>query len=192
TAHSGTRFAWMDGYGVSHTDTLSQSVAIPAGCRAILSFFLHIDTAEAPGTAFDRLTVQVNTTTVATFTNLNAANGYVAQSFDVPGRCGVHTPLTVPCGPDSEVQLRIFGSELTNRPHGWCGDGSELNRSDPFTATHTGSGTLPAVIRTAPGVVHAPPGAVVGLTLVSGGPLIGPVSGTGAPASPCCLRHPAA
>src|SRR6266545_3729697 len=108
-----------------------------------------------------------------------AKGAVIVLTVAVPGRCGVHTPLTVPCGPDSEAQLRIFGSELTNRPHGWCGDGSELNRSDPFTATHTGSGTLPAVIRTAPGVVHAPPGTVVGLMLVSGGPLIGPVSGTG-------------
>jgi hypothetical protein len=31
--HSGTWNAWMDGYGTTHTDTLSQSVAIPAGCH---------------------------------------------------------------------------------------------------------------------------------------------------------------
>jgi hypothetical protein len=88
TAHSGTRFAWMDGYGTTHTDTLSQSVAIPAGCHASLSFWLHIDTAEAPGTAFDRLTVQVNSTTVATFTNLNSAAGYQLRTFDVSSFAG--------------------------------------------------------------------------------------------------------
>jgi subtilase family serine protease len=29
SAHAGTWFAWMDGYGATHTDTLSQTVAIP-------------------------------------------------------------------------------------------------------------------------------------------------------------------
>ena len=31
-AHSGSWKAWLDGYGTTHTDTLSQSVTIPAGC----------------------------------------------------------------------------------------------------------------------------------------------------------------
>ncbi|MFB7505517.1 putative Ig domain-containing protein, partial [Streptomyces broussonetiae] len=42
-AHSGSYKAWLDGYGSSHTDTLSQSVTIPAGCKATLTFYLHID-----------------------------------------------------------------------------------------------------------------------------------------------------
>jgi len=117
TAHSGTRFAWLDGYGVSHTDTLSQSVTIPAGCRANLSFFLHIDTAEAPGTAFDRLTVQVNTTTVATFTNLNAANGYVAQSFDVSQFAG------------QTVTLKFTGVEDASLQTSFVVDDTALNAS---------------------------------------------------------------
>ena len=32
-AHSGSWKAWLDGYGSTHTDTLSQSVSIPAGLR---------------------------------------------------------------------------------------------------------------------------------------------------------------
>ena len=32
TSHSGTWYAWLDGYGTTHTDTLSQTVTIPAGC----------------------------------------------------------------------------------------------------------------------------------------------------------------
>src|SRR5439155_11382470 len=56
TAHSGTRFAWLDGYGVTHTDTLSQSVTLPAGCSSYtLSFWLHIDTNETTTTTqFDK------------------------------------------------------------------------------------------------------------------------------------------
>ena len=87
--HSGTRFAWLDGYGTTHTDTLSQSVTIPAGCSATLSFFLHIDTAETTTTTqFDKLTVKLGTTTVATFSNLNKAAGYTQRSFVVTGQSG--------------------------------------------------------------------------------------------------------
>src|SRR5436190_4023614 len=32
--HGGTWNAWLDGYGSTHTDTLSQSVTIPAGCTS--------------------------------------------------------------------------------------------------------------------------------------------------------------
>jgi Zn-dependent metalloprotease len=42
--HSGTHFAWLDGYGTTHTDTASQSVAVPAGSHATLSFWLKIST----------------------------------------------------------------------------------------------------------------------------------------------------
>jgi hypothetical protein len=94
TAHSGTRFAWLDGYGTNHTDTLSQSVTIPAGCAATLTFWLHIDTAEAPGTAFDRLTVTLGATTLATFTNLNSAAGYTLRSFNVSAFAGQTATLT--------------------------------------------------------------------------------------------------
>ncbi|WP_051838680.1 putative Ig domain-containing protein, partial [Streptomyces sp. NRRL WC-3742] len=61
-AHSGSWKSWMNGYGSTHTDTLSQTVTIPAGCKATLSFWLHIDTAETGTTAYDKLTVSVNGT----------------------------------------------------------------------------------------------------------------------------------
>ena len=87
-AHGGTRVAWLDGYGFTHTDTLTQTVTIPAGCSATLSFWLHIDTSEAPGTAFDFLTVQMGTTTVANFSNLNSAAGYQLRTFNVSAFAG--------------------------------------------------------------------------------------------------------
>jgi hypothetical protein len=93
-AHSGTRVAWLDGYGTTHTDTLAQSVSLPAGCSTYtLRFWLHIDTAETTTTtAFDTFRVQVvdgsSTTTLATFSNLNHANGYTLRSFNVAGFAG--------------------------------------------------------------------------------------------------------
>ncbi|MFF4803198.1 hypothetical protein ACFY1U_33090 [Streptomyces sp. NPDC001351] len=35
--HGGSYCAWLDGHGSSRTDTLSQSVTVPSGCKATLS-----------------------------------------------------------------------------------------------------------------------------------------------------------
>src|SRR4029077_8267243 len=75
-AHSGTWDAWLDGYGSSHTDSVSQSVTVPSGCSTYtLSFWLHIDTAErTTTTAYDKLTVTLGSSTLATYSNLNKAS----------------------------------------------------------------------------------------------------------------------
>jgi serine protease len=87
-AHSGSWKAWLDGYGTTHTDTLSQSVTVPAGCKATLSFYVHIDTAESGTTAYDKLTVKAGSTTLTTLSNVNAASGYVLKTFDVSSFAG--------------------------------------------------------------------------------------------------------
>ncbi len=103
--HSGSWDAWLDGYGTTHTDTASQSVTIPAGCHATLSFWLHIDTAETTTTtAFDVLTVKVGSTTVATYSNLNHNTGYAQHSFDVSAQAG-HT-VTVLFSGTEDVSLQ--------------------------------------------------------------------------------------
>jgi len=103
--HSGTWNAWMDGYGTTHTDTLSQSVAIPAGCHATLSFWLHIDTSETTtATAFDKLTVQANSTTLTTLSNLNRAAGYTQRSFDVSAFAGQTVTVKFTATEDSSLQ----------------------------------------------------------------------------------------
>lgn len=88
-AHAGSWKAWLDGYGSTHTDSLTQSVTIPAGCHATLSYFLHIDTAETTTTtAYDKLTVQANSTTLASYSNLNKNTGYAQKSFDLSSFAG--------------------------------------------------------------------------------------------------------
>ncbi len=105
-AHSGVWDAWLDGYGRSHTDTTSQSVTIPSGCSAYtLSFWLHIDTAETTRTtAYDKLTVKLGSTTLATYSNLNKASGYVHHSFNVSGFAGQTVTLTFKGVEDSSLQ----------------------------------------------------------------------------------------
>ena len=87
-AHTGNWKAWMNGYGSAHTDTLTQSVSIPAGCSATLSFYLHIDTAETGTTAYDKLTVKAGSTTLATYSNTNATTGYTQKSFNITSLAG--------------------------------------------------------------------------------------------------------
>jgi hypothetical protein len=93
TPRSGTYYAWLDGYGTSHTDSVSQSVAVPAASSATLSFYLQIASAETTTTtAYDTLKVQVTsggtTTTLATYSNLNKGTGYVARSVSLAGYTG--------------------------------------------------------------------------------------------------------
>jgi Zn-dependent metalloprotease len=92
-AHAGTGFAWLDGYGRTHTDTLQKVISIPAGCSATLNYFLWIDTDEAPGTAYDRLTLTANGTTLATFSNVNSGTGYVARSSSLAAFAGQSVTL---------------------------------------------------------------------------------------------------
>jgi hypothetical protein len=106
-AHTGTWDAWLNGYGVTHTDSAVQTVTIPStATTATLTFWLHIDTAETTTTtAFDTLQVQVlnsaNTvlSTLGTFSNLNKAAGYTQRSFSVIAFKG------------QTVKIRFLGNE---------------------------------------------------------------------------------
>ncbi|HZX02376.1 M4 family metallopeptidase [Kribbella sp.] len=104
-AHSGTWKAWMDGYGQTHTDTLSQSVTIPAGCSATFSFYLHVDTAETTTSSqYDTLTVKAGSTTLAMYSNLNAASGYSLKSFNLSSFAGQTVSISFTGTEDSSLQ----------------------------------------------------------------------------------------
>jgi Zn-dependent metalloprotease len=91
---SGSYYAWLDGYGTSHTDSVSQTVTIPAASSANLSFYLRIASSETTTTtAYDTLRVQVTpsggaTSTLATYSNLNKGTSYVARSVNLSAFTG--------------------------------------------------------------------------------------------------------
>jgi serine protease len=105
-AHSGSWKAWLDGYGTTHTDTLTQPVTLPAGCTSyVFTFWLHIDSAETTTTtAFDNLTVKVGSTTLATYSNLNKATGYSQKSFTLSGVAGTTVTVSFSGVEDSSLQ----------------------------------------------------------------------------------------
>ncbi len=89
-AYEGTRAAYLGGNGKTTTETLYQSVAIPAeATSATFSFFLHIDTKETEAKVYDTLAVQVRNSsgavlaTLATYSNVNKATGYQQRSFNL-------------------------------------------------------------------------------------------------------------
>ena len=105
-AHTGTWDAWLDGYGTTHTDTLAQTVTIPAACtHTMFSFWLHIDTAETTRTtAYDVLTITANGTTIATFSNLNHASGYQQHSYSLGSFAGQSVTLKFTGLEDASLQ----------------------------------------------------------------------------------------
>ncbi|MFF7984460.1 M4 family metallopeptidase [Streptomyces sp. NPDC007901] len=106
SAHGGSYYAWLDGYGSTHTDTLSQSVTIPSGCtNTTFTFYLHIDTSETTtSTQYDKLTVTAGSTTLATYSNLNAASGYTQKSFSLGSFAGSTVTLKFSGVEDSSLQ----------------------------------------------------------------------------------------
>jgi serine protease len=110
--HSGSWDAWLDGYGTTHTDTLSQSITIPSNCKAAtLSFWLHIDTAETSTTTnYDTLKVQVLNSsgtvlsTLHTYGNLDHNTGYAQHSFALTSYIGQTITLKFTGSEDSSLQ----------------------------------------------------------------------------------------
>ncbi|MEU5634628.1 M4 family metallopeptidase [Streptomyces rishiriensis] len=105
-ARTGSYKAWLDGYGSTHTDTLSQSVTIPSGCtNTTFTFYLHVDTAETTTSSqYDKLTVTAGSTTLATYSNLNAASGYVQKSLSLGSFAGSTVTLKFSGVEDSSLQ----------------------------------------------------------------------------------------
>ncbi|MDQ6929192.1 MAG: immune inhibitor A [Candidatus Eremiobacteraeota bacterium] len=86
-AHTGAGYAWLNGYGTTHTDTVSQSVAIKAGCRATMTYWLRIDTAETGTTAYDKLTLSINGIAKQSYSNVNAG-AYLQRTLDLSAYAG--------------------------------------------------------------------------------------------------------
>ncbi|WP_342341497.1 hypothetical protein [Micromonospora aurantiaca (nom. illeg.)] len=122
---TGTWNAWLNGYGSTRTDTLSQSVSLPSGCSAYnLSFWLHIDSAESTTSVqYDKLNVQVLNSsgsvlaTLATYSNLNKASGYSQKSFSLAAYAG------------QTVTLKFTGTEDVSLQTSFVIDDTAINVS---------------------------------------------------------------
>jgi subtilisin family serine protease len=102
-ARSGSYKAWLNGYGSTRTDTLSQSVTLPATGKT-LSFYLRVISNETTTTtAYDKLTVKIGSTTLATYSNLNETSSYALKSFSLGAYAGGTVTLTFTGTEDSSL-----------------------------------------------------------------------------------------
>jgi hypothetical protein len=124
-AHSGKKVAWLAGYGVPMTQTLAQTVTIPASCStAEFSFWLETQSDALKGKAGDTLTLQVISAsgavaaTLGTVTNLQATSKYRQYSYSLAPYIG------------RTVTLRFTSKEtLTGHVTSFFEDGNALTVS---------------------------------------------------------------
>ncbi|USX26329.1 M4 family metallopeptidase [Oxalobacteraceae bacterium OTU3CINTB1] len=120
TAYEGTRFAWMGGKGRRTSQTLSQAVTIPAqATSAELSFALHVDSADTGGTAHDTLVVTVRGNlgrvlrTLATYSNVDAADGYKVRTFDLSEFKGKQVTLHFAMREDTSLKTSFVVDQVS-------------------------------------------------------------------------------
>ena len=120
TPRTGSYNAWLDGYGSTHTDTLSQTVTIPSGkTSASLAFYLYITTQESGSTAYDKLTVSATTggvtTNLVTYSNANAGTGYVARTVNLNSYIGKTVTIKFTGTEDSSLatNFRVDDTSVT-------------------------------------------------------------------------------
>ena len=109
--HSGTWKAQLNGKGYANTASLFQQFSIPArACKATLTFWLRVTTAETTTTAAnDTLKVQIldplsrTLKDLAVYSNLSKSSGYVQKTFDLTQFSG------------KAIRLRFYGSENSSR-----------------------------------------------------------------------------
>ncbi|MBM6402824.1 M4 family metallopeptidase [Phycicoccus sp. CSK15P-2] len=109
-ARTGSWKMWLGGNGRTTTETEQQTVTIPStATSAVLTFYVRVDTSERTTTrAYDTMRPQVvvggSTTTLATYSNLDATNGYVKKSYDLTAYKG--SSVTVRFLLDEDVSLQ--------------------------------------------------------------------------------------
>src|SRR5262249_49066703 len=118
-AHSGFWCAWLGGYGVANTDTLSQTVDIPTGTSGTLAFWLQISTAEVQDKVFDTLKVQIADEngvvlqTLHTFSNRAAHDLYERVHFDVTPFLGRRVRVQLVATEDNGKATSFFVDDVT-------------------------------------------------------------------------------
>lgn len=103
-AHEGNGLALLDGTSDPRTDVLGQTVTIPSGCRAVLSFWLHVDSAEVGSIAYDALNLRANDRFQFQATNLDSAPGYRRKVVDLSAFAGQQVSLVFTGTEDAGLQ----------------------------------------------------------------------------------------
>ena len=108
-SHAGSGYAWLDGYGTTHTDTLSQAGGDPVGLLGIADV-LPVDQQQRDGTttAYDKLSISANGTVVTTYSNVNKGTGYVLRTINLSAYAGQTVTVKWTGTEDSSLATSFF------------------------------------------------------------------------------------
>ena len=119
--HAGSYYAWLGGYGTSHTDSLSQSVTVPVDAQTVtLTFWLSVATAETTSTdRYDEMNLEIQDASgailqgVVTYSNLDATAGYEKRTFVLTHFKGQTIVLAFTAIEDSSLETSWLLDDLT-------------------------------------------------------------------------------
>ena len=108
-ARSGSWKLWLGGNGSAGTETVNQTVTIPAtATAATLSYWIRTDTAESGSTAYDTMRVQVvdgsTATTLRSFSNVGTNATYTQYSHSLTAYRGKTVTIRFTMTEDSSLQ----------------------------------------------------------------------------------------
>ncbi|MYW03604.1 hypothetical protein GT354_36075, partial [Streptomyces sp. SID3343] len=113
SAHGGSWYAWMMGYGSTATETVAQAnVAIPAGSPQ-LKLWVKITTQESGSTVYDTLKVKIGNATVATYSNANATGGYVQKTVNLSAYAGQTVTVTFAGAEDASLTTTFLVDDVS-------------------------------------------------------------------------------
>lgn len=82
-AHTGARYALLDGTGHARVDRLARTLVLPKGCTSTLTYFLHVTSADHSRTAHDKLVLRINGTVFSTRSNVSRGRHYVKVTINL-------------------------------------------------------------------------------------------------------------
>jgi hypothetical protein len=130
--HSGSWYAFLNGYGLAETDTVYQQVSLPVGSTATLTFWLRVVSNETGSTVKDTLDVQVMNSSgstelqrLARYSNLDASGAYSRKAFDLSSFAG------------QTVRIQFKGVEDASTATGFFIDDVSLVTSCDQTTNYT-------------------------------------------------------
>ena len=117
-AHSGSYFARLGGAGAAHSDTLSQTVSITAGCHTdALTYWLRISSFEFSLLPVDTLkveaTVNGTTTVLATYSNKSGNGNYQQYTLNVAKFAGQNVKISFVAKAVNKSGFTIFAIDDT-------------------------------------------------------------------------------
>ena len=111
-ARTGTWRALLGGNGTGETESVTQSVTIPSGCTASLTYYLRVTTSETSH-PFDYFRAQVNGVTLQEYNDINAGASYVLRTLDLSAYAGQMISLRLLSVDDGSIQTSFWLDDVS-------------------------------------------------------------------------------